>query len=97
MPTLPLHLRLRRELIAAIVARLEYQDLTNNQIAQQLGIAHPRAVDLREQRAERFSLDALVTLAERAGLNVMVRATRPYRRAGAIRSTIDSTTPPRPR
>lgn len=78
MPTLALHVRLRRELIAAIAARLESQGLTNNQIAEQLGIAHPRAVDLREQRAERFSLDALVTLAERAGLNVRLRATRPY-------------------
>ena len=81
MPTvaLHLHLRLRRELIAAIAARLESQDLSNKQIAEQLGIAHPRAVDLREQRAERFSLDALVTLAERARLNVRLRATRPYR------------------
>lgn len=78
MPTLALHLRLRRELIAAIAARLESQGLSNNQIAEQLGIAHPRAVDLREQRAERFSLDALVTLAERARPNVRLRATRPY-------------------
>ena len=79
MPTLALRLRVRRELIAAIAARLESQGLSNNQIAEQLGIAHPRAVDLREQRAERFSLDALVTLAERAGLNVRLLATRPYR------------------
>jgi len=79
MPTPPLHLRLRRELIAAITTRLESQGLSNKQIAEQLGIAHPRAVDLREQRAERFSLDALVTLAEHAGLNVRLRATRPYR------------------
>ena len=79
MPTLALHQRLRRELIAAIVARLEAEGLSNKQIAERLGIAHPRAVDLREQRAERFSLDALVTMAERAGLNVRLRATRPYR------------------
>jgi predicted XRE-type DNA-binding protein len=79
MPPLALHLRLRRELIRAIAARFESQGLSNNQIAEQLGIAHPRAVDLREQRAERFSLDALVTLAERASLNVTLRATRPYK------------------
>ncbi len=72
-------LRLRRELIRAIAARLESQSLSNNQIAEQLSIAHPRAVDLRERRAERFSLDALVTLAERARLNVRLRATRPYK------------------
>ena len=79
MPTLALHLRLRRELIRAIATRLESKGLSNNQIAEQLNIAHPRAVDLREQRAERFSLDALVTLAERARLSVRLRVTRPYR------------------
>jgi predicted XRE-type DNA-binding protein len=79
MPTLALPLRLRRQLIGAIAARLESRGLTNNQVAEQLDIAHPRAVDLREQRAERFSLDALVTLAERARLNVRLRVTRPYK------------------
>ncbi len=83
MPNVTLHLhlrlRLRRQLIRAIAARLEVRGLSNNQVAEQLGIAHPRAVDLRELRAERFSLDALVTLAGRARLNVRLRATRPYK------------------
>ncbi|MBI5908995.1 MAG: hypothetical protein HY848_03445 [Betaproteobacteria bacterium] len=35
--------------------------------------------DLRERRAERSSLDALVTLAERARLNLGLRTTRPYK------------------
>jgi len=78
MPTLALNLRLRRELISAILARLEAQGMNNKQMAEQLSIAHPRAVDLRELRAERFSLDALVILAQHAGLNVRLRATRPY-------------------
>ena len=80
MSTLPLHQRLRSELIRSLVAHLDAHGLTNQQIADLLEIAHPRAVDLRELRAERFSLDALVTLAERAGLNVRVRATRRYRK-----------------
>jgi hypothetical protein len=40
-------------------------------------IARPRAVDLLAGRARRFSLDALVTPAENAGLTVRISATRP--------------------
>jgi len=81
MPALPTTLRLRQRLIQAITERLERQSLTRAKAAELLGVAHPRAVDLFAGRAERFSLDALVTLAENAGLTVRVSATRPYRRS----------------
>lgn len=53
-------LRLRKQLMWAIAARLE-RDIINNI----LGVARPRVVDLIAGRAERFILDALVTLAGR--------------------------------
>lgn len=73
-------LRLRLALLRAIVDRIEPHGWTTEETAQRLGIARPRVVDLLAGRAERFRLDALVTLALRAGLNVRIRATRPYRR-----------------
>jgi len=48
-----------------------------------LGVSHPRVADLLAKRAERFSLDRLAVLAEALGLNVRIRATRPYGTGGA--------------
>lgn len=79
MPALPTYLRLRRQLLQAIAARLERDGLNNTEAAQLLGVARPRVVDLIAGRAERFSLDALVTLAGRVDLTVRISATRPYR------------------
>ena len=80
MPALPLHMRLRKELLKAIVAHVEHPDLSSAELGEQLGISRARAANLREGRTELFSLDALVELAGRAGLNVRISATRPYRK-----------------
>ena len=86
MPALTDDLRLRRELIAKIAAlleaRMQRDELTLRQAAEALGVSHPRIVDLLAKRAERFSLDRLVRLADEFGLNVRLRATRPYRTGG---------------
>ena len=86
MPALALHMRLRKELLNAIVAHFEQSDLNNAELGAHLGISRARALDLREGRAQLFSLDALVTLAGRAGLKDEIKATRPYHeRRGAGR------------
>ena len=82
MPTLPADLRLRRELIAKLAsvleARMQREELTLREAAMMLGVSHPRIADLLAKRAERFSLDRLVLLADRLELNVRIHATRPY-------------------
>ena len=86
MANLPAELRLRRELIERIAALLEArmprEELTLREAAQMLGVSHPRIADLLARRAGRFSLGRLVLLAEALGLNVRIRATRPYGTGG---------------
>jgi predicted XRE-type DNA-binding protein len=83
MPALALHLRLRKELLKAIVAHFEHADLTNAELGERLGISRARATDLREGRTQLFSLDALAELADRAGFKVEINAKRPYHERGA--------------
>lgn len=84
MPAPALHMRLRKELLNAIVAHFEPAGLNSAELGERLGISRARATDLRAGRAQLFSLDALVTLAGRSGMKVEINATRPYheRRAG---------------
>jgi len=86
MANLPADLRLRRELIeriaAGLEARMQREELTLRQAAEMLGVSHPRIADLLAKRAERFSLDRLAVFAEELGLNVRIRATRPYGTGG---------------
>ena len=71
-------MKLRRDLAATIAERIHRQGLTQVRAAALLGISQPRLNSLLNGRAELFSLDALVDLAQRTGLSVTVRATRPY-------------------
>jgi len=87
MAALPTDIRLRRELIAKIAtvleARMQREELTLREAAEMLGVSHPRIADLLAKRAGRFSLDRLALLAEALGLNVRIRATRPYGTGGS--------------
>ena len=49
---------------------------THPQAAARLGVTQPRLNDLLRGRVDRFSLDALIGLAERAGLEVRMEITR---------------------
>ena len=69
---------LRGQLIDAIRARIDRLGLSQAEAARQLGITAPRLNLLMHGRAEFFSVDALVNLAVRLGLNVRLRITRPY-------------------
>ena len=74
----PLPIRLRKELIAAITKRIAQLNLNREQAAQLLDIDEAHVSELQAGRAKRFRLDRLVALAQRAGLNVRMCATRPY-------------------
>ena len=78
MATVSVPIRLRKELIAAITKRIAQLNLNREQAAELLGVDKARVSELQAGRAERFRLDRLVALAQRAGLNVRIRATRPY-------------------
>ena len=61
---------LRSDLMIAIVAFYRRSGLTQAETARRLGITQPRLNALLKSRIEQFSLDALVNIANRAGLNV---------------------------
>jgi hypothetical protein len=64
------NMRLRSELMIALAAIIETWGLTQAQASRRLGITQPRLNDLLRGRISRFSLDALIGLAERAGQSV---------------------------
>lgn len=70
------HMRLRSELAIAVRAAVEAWRLTQAEAARRLGVTQPRLNDLLRGRVARFSLDALVGLAERAGLSVRLEVGR---------------------
>ena len=64
------NLLLRADLMIAIQRYLRKAGFSQTEAARKLGITQPRLSDLARHRIERFSLDALVNLAAKAGLNV---------------------------
>ena len=64
------NLLLRTDLMIAIERYIRKSGLSQTEAAKKLGITQPRLSDLFRHRIERFSLDALVILAAKAGLSV---------------------------
>ena len=69
------HMRLRSELAIAVLSEVDAWGLSQSQAALRLGVTQPRLNDLLRGRVTKFSLDALVGLAERAGLAVRMEIT----------------------
>ena len=70
------NMRLRSELMIAIQETVTGWGLTQAEAARQLDVTQPRLNDLLRGRVGKFSLDALILLAERAGLSVRVQIER---------------------
>ena len=70
------NMRLRSELMIAIQEAVAGWGLTQVEAADRLKVTQPRLNDLLRGRAYKFRLDALVLLAERAGLSVRVQIER---------------------
>ena len=64
------HMRLRSELALALRGAVEGWQLARAQAAKRLAVTQPRLHDLLRRRLGKFSLDALIGLAGRAGLSV---------------------------
>ncbi len=69
------NMRLRSDLTIALRSAVKGWGTTPAQSARRLGVTQPRLNDLLRGRTDRFSLDALVGLAERAGLAVQISVT----------------------
>jgi predicted XRE-type DNA-binding protein len=63
-------LKLRSVFMLAIEEHLTRQGGTQTEQARRLGLTQPRLNDLLKGRIHKFSLDALVNIAVRAGLQV---------------------------
>ena len=67
----------RAEMMIAIRETVAAWKLTQAAAAKRLGLTQPRMNDLLRGRINKFSLDALMNLAGRAGLTVRVEIDRP--------------------
>lgn len=69
------NMRLRSELAVAVCGAIREWKITQAQAAARLSVTQPRLNDLLRGRLDRFSLDALIALAERAGLVIRMDIT----------------------
>jgi predicted XRE-type DNA-binding protein len=70
---------LRAGLVDQLAEHLARHQLTQGEMAALLGITRPRLNRLINKDAKLFGIDALLTIAVRAGLTVHLQVTRPYR------------------
>ncbi|HEY2707613.1 MAG TPA: XRE family transcriptional regulator [Caulobacteraceae bacterium] len=71
------NMTLRSDLMRAIRKTVQAWDVSQTDAAARLGVSQPRVNDLLRNRINKFSLDALVTLASRAGLTVRMAVEAP--------------------
>jgi predicted XRE-type DNA-binding protein len=74
------NLRIRSRLMAHLKKLIASEGLTQTKAARLLGVSQPRVSDLVRGRIELFSIDALVNMLAKAGVQVNV-TTRARRRA----------------
>jgi predicted XRE-type DNA-binding protein len=70
-------MKARSVIMIAIREVVDKWKVTQVEAAKRLGITQPRLNDLVRGRIDKFSLDALMNLAARAGLSVRVKVVRP--------------------
>ncbi len=64
------NMTMRSDLLIALRNAVEGWGLTQADAARRLGVTQPRLNDVLRGRISNFSLDALISLAEKAGLSV---------------------------
>jgi predicted XRE-type DNA-binding protein len=75
-PAQAANMKARSEMMLAIRETVESWELTQSAGAKRLGLTQPRMNDLMRGRINKFSLDALINLAARAGLSIRVEVVR---------------------
>jgi predicted XRE-type DNA-binding protein len=71
------NMKARADMMMAVRETVEKWRVTQTVAAKRLGLTQPRMNDLMRGRINKFSLDALINLAARAGLSVRVEVVRP--------------------
>lgn len=66
-------LQMRADLMADLRKWIKAKRLTQSKAAEILGVSQSRVSDLIRSKWERFSLEMLITLATRAGMNVTLK------------------------
>jgi predicted XRE-type DNA-binding protein len=72
-PIVAANLKARSSVMMAIEQTVKSWNLSQVTAAKRLGITQPRLNDLLRGRINKFSLDALMTVAAKAGLSVEVK------------------------
>jgi len=75
-PAQAANMKARSEMMLAIRESVEGWQVTQAAAARRLGLTQPRMNDLIRGRINKFSLDALINLAARAGLLIRVEVVR---------------------
>ena len=71
------NLKLRSQLMTALLDLIAKRGLTQVQAARLFGVAQPRISDLSRGRIDRFTVDALVNMLANAGVKVRMLIGRP--------------------
>jgi predicted XRE-type DNA-binding protein len=71
------NMKARAEMMIAIRETVAAWSITQAAAAKRLGLTQPRMNDLLRGRIDKFSLDALMNLATRAGIAVRLEVVRP--------------------
>ena len=69
-------MRARSELMIAVRSKVESWKVSQTEAARRLGLTQPRLNDLMRGRIDKFSLDALINLAQPAGLKVRLQISK---------------------
>ncbi len=72
-PAVAASMTMRSDLLIALRQRIAGWKVTQAEAARRLQVTQPRLNDLLRGRIEKFSLDALIDLADRASLQVKLR------------------------
>jgi predicted XRE-type DNA-binding protein len=67
------NMRARSELMIALRSQVESWKISQTEAARRLGLTQPRLNDLMRGRIDKFSLDALINVAGKAGLAVRLK------------------------
>jgi predicted XRE-type DNA-binding protein len=76
-PAAAANMKARAELTSALREIIESWEVNQTAAAKRLGLTQPRLNDLLRGRINKFSLDALMMLATKAGLSVRMKIVRP--------------------
>lgn len=72
--------RAKADLMMAIERIIQQRGMTQAEAANMLGVTQPRVSDLMRGKINLFSLDTLLDMATTAGLNPVIKLTKPRKR-----------------